>query len=310
MRLLPLLILAACTPIAQSGELSVHFCQVDNCTEILLSEIDGTKEIVCAFYELENDALIEALASHEVLIFDEEQHGFGTPVPARHGGLMHNKFCVLDGRRVITGSTNPTRNGLERNDNHLVIIDGKYTAANYLDELEELRGGTERAIRHPRVTHHVGNRTVRIQQRFCPEDECEAAVLSEISIAESITFMTFSFTSDPIGKLLAAKAAQGRSVRGIFERRGNSKYSEYKRLLEAGANVTFDSNPATMHHKVFILDEDTDRARVITGSYNPTQNGNTRNDENMLIIHDKELAKRFVAEFQRIRTMAEARTRQ
>ena len=48
-----------------------------------------------------------------------------------------------------------------------------------------------------------------------------------------------------------------------------------------------------MHHKVFIIDNET----VITGSYNPTSGGDERNDENMLIIHDKSIADAFLREF-------------
>ena len=51
-----------------------------------------------------------------------------------------------------------------------------------------------------------------------------------------------------------------------------------------------------MHHKVFIIDNKT----VITGSYNPTANGNKNNDENMIIIHDKGIANKFLEEFNKI----------
>ena len=48
--------------------------------------------------------------------------------------------------------------------------------------------------------------------------------------------------------------------------------------------------------KVFIIDEST----VIFGSYNPSKNGNERNDENLLIIHDERLAEAFSVEFSRV----------
>ena len=48
-----------------------------------------------------------------------------------------------------------------------------------------------------------------------------------------------------------------------------------------------------MHNKVFVIDNKT----VITGSYNPTKNANERNDENILIIHDKKIAEKFLNEF-------------
>ena len=51
-----------------------------------------------------------------------------------------------------------------------------------------------------------------------------------------------------------------------------------------------------MHHKVFIIDEEI----VITGSYNPTSSGTKRNDENLLIIHDKEIANEFTQEFEKV----------
>ena len=59
-------------------------------------------------------------------------------------------------------------------------------------------------------------------------------------------------------------------------------------------NTKVDSNSANMHHKVFIIDEKT----VILGSYNPTNNGNTNNDENILIIKEENIAKLFLEEFE------------
>ena len=51
-----------------------------------------------------------------------------------------------------------------------------------------------------------------------------------------------------------------------------------------------------MHHKVFIIDNKT----VITGSFNPTEGADTRNDENILIMHDKNIAQSFIKEFENL----------
>jgi phosphatidylserine/phosphatidylglycerophosphate/cardiolipin synthase-like enzyme len=51
-----------------------------------------------------------------------------------------------------------------------------------------------------------------------------------------------------------------------------------------------------MHHKVFIIDGNT----VITGSANPTKNGLTRNDENILVIRSGKIAQQYLAEFKSI----------
>jgi len=61
-------------------------------------------------------------------------------------------------------------------------------------------------------------------------------------------------------------------------------------------DVKKDSNKYNMHHKVFIIDNET----VVTGSYNPTSSGDEKNDENILIIHDKGIAKKFLDEFDRV----------
>ncbi|MBT4150600.1 phospholipase, partial [Candidatus Woesearchaeota archaeon] len=52
-----------------------------------------------------------------------------------------------------------------------------------------------------------------------------------------------------------------------------------------------------MHHKVFIIDGKT----VVTGSFNPSKNGDSRNDENILIIRDETIASRYLAEYERLR---------
>jgi phosphatidylserine/phosphatidylglycerophosphate/cardiolipin synthase-like enzyme len=51
---------------------------------------------------------------------------------------------------------------------------------------------------------------------------------------------------------------------------------------------------------VFIIDNST----VVSGSYNPTSAGTSRNDENIIIIHDKRVAEKFVAEFERVWSLA------
>ena len=48
-----------------------------------------------------------------------------------------------------------------------------------------------------------------------------------------------------------------------------------------------------MHHKFFIIDNRT----VITGSFNPSKNADNRNDENIVIIEDAEIAAEFLDEF-------------
>ncbi|HRL12927.1 MAG TPA: phospholipase D-like domain-containing protein, partial [Aggregatilineales bacterium] len=56
----------------------------------------------------------------------------------------------------------------------------------------------------------------------------------------------------------------------------------------------------TMHHKVFIVDD----THVITGSFNFSANAITSNDENLVIIHDPELARQYIAEYERVKSVS------
>ncbi len=62
--------------------------------------------------------------------------------------------------------------------------------------------------------------------------------------------------------------------------------------LSKDLDIVKDSNPKTMHHKVFVVDLE----YVITGSMNPSKSGVSYNDENLLIIRNKNLAKRYKEE--------------
>ncbi|MBR9703286.1 hypothetical protein GOV10_04570 [Candidatus Woesearchaeota archaeon] len=315
MRALPAILLAtlfsvsACvstTPIIyEDGRIDIVFCQEENCEEKIITELKKARDIRCAFYDtgLENltKTLIEKNA--EVLIFrenDDEAPNSWTRV--KSSGLMHNKYCVLDKKITITGSMNPTYNGVNRNDNNILFIESPRIAHNYLTEWYELKKRSgQQTTGVTELVLDLGDRNVTLENYFCPEDKCEKKVLEELSAAQkNIYFMTFSFTSDPIGALLIQKHMEGIAVQGVFESRQNDRYSEYPKLLEAGVNVRKDGNPYTMHHKVFIIDSDTENATVITGSYNPTKAGTTINDENMLIIHDHIIAQEFLGEYERI----------
>ena len=60
-----------------------------------------------------------------------------------------------------------------------------------------------------------------------------------------------------------------------------------------------------MHHKVMILDNKT----VVLGSYNFTRNANEANDENILFIHDRDVAAQFREEFDRVYEEAASESR-
>lgn len=214
----------------------------------------------------------------------DESHPYDGAVVESGSGLMHNKFCVINDSLVWTGSWNPSQ-GMTI-PNNVILIESRVLSGAYREEFKEMRKG---------VFHEGEKGSARtilngsfVEVYFCPEDGCKEAVIDALENAKfSIDVMTFSFTDDDIGDLLLDKAKEI-DVKVIFDPR-KDKYSEYDKLKSF-------SKIRKVHHKVFIIDKEI----VITGSYNPTRNGNERNDENIVIIQSEEVSNLFSKEFDRI----------
>lgn len=292
----------ATDPIIEDGISPILiFCSQDNCMENLVYLIDNSEKVHCAFFDLDLEPVIEALESKyaKVVIDNNNRLGNNSRLNAVYDDsnqFTHNKFCIFDDSIVWTGSFNPTHNGNEHNDNNVLIFFSPALAKNYEDEFIELWNGdygSGAKVENP----HIMTGNITVENRFCPEDDCASNVIKELDNAEeSIYFMTFSFTHDGIGEKIIKKHKRGIEVKGIFEKRQSSEYSEYDKMAANELDVKHDNNPYTMHHKTFIIDEKT----VITGSFNPTMSGNTRNDENIVIIHDENIAREFLDEFNRL----------
>jgi phosphatidylserine/phosphatidylglycerophosphate/cardiolipin synthase-like enzyme len=307
---------------------TVYFCPQEDCMQVLINLTKNSKKIDCAFYDLDLIPLINQLEQSDArLVIDHKNYYDNEEKFENYSGniklgtkyiQMHNKFCIFDDEIVATGSFNPTIRGNYKNNNNLVVIHSKYLAKNYNDEFNELWNGINskgNEVKYPKVVLN-GN---LIENYFCPED-CNSDIFTDIiNLAnESVYFMTFSFTKDEIGDALINAHNRGIKVSGVFEKTQNNKWLEKERLESAGImDVMWDTNSANMHHngslmntllcgekkgklhhKVFIIDEKI----VITGSTNPSNNGLNKNDENIIIFHDRDIVKEFVNEFKCIWT--------
>ena len=230
----------------------------------------------------------------------------GIPVLADTGsGLMHHKFAVIDKRTVWTGSYNITSNGSFKNNNNAIKIISPGLASIYLDEFREMYeyhifGNKREFFPFAKIfkNHRAPVQDSDILIYFSPDDDIEKVILKTIrSAKKSIHFMAFSFTSDAIGEALIASYKKGVPVLGLFEKKGSlSSYSEYIKMKIEGLPVKRDRNRHAMHHKVMIIDEE----KTITGSYNFSKGAGSKNDENMLIITNREIAGAYLEEFRRL----------
>ncbi len=296
-------------------DMEVVFCPQNDCYFEMVSEFESAKnEVKCAFYELDYANLsyvLNNLSERGIdveLIVDNDNVleegvkilGVGVEIYSDEPRtkLMHDKFCIIDQSVVITGSTNPTFNGFFKNNNNMIIIESEYLSKNYLAEFEQMKkglfGSSKKNILHyNNITLVSPADSYIISNYFCPQNGCEEEIVNILGDAEKeIIFASFVLTSDAIENMLVEKKESGLNVTGIIENRMKNSLGSRTLELNASFNVHLDENKNTMHHKVFVVDEKI----VVTGSMNPTKSGDRYNDENILVIRNAGVAKKFKEE--------------
>ncbi len=246
--------------------------------------------------------VVDSDAMDNTLLQQLRQEGFEV-LGDRREGLMHNKFVIVDGKTVWTGSLNLTYGGLTQDENNLVRIDSPELAERYTEEFnemfeEDVFGGGAPLGERSALTLNGS----RAWLYFSPEDAPSQALLEQIRQAQtSIDMLAYAFTLNDLRDALLEAAHRGLEVRIVFDAdQSTATGSEYQTLKNAGLDVRLDGSSGLMHHKVMILDGKT----VIFGSYNFTRSADVNNDENVLIVENVELAKQFSQTFERIYTQA------
>jgi phosphatidylserine/phosphatidylglycerophosphate/cardiolipin synthase-like enzyme len=229
----------------------------------------------------------------------------GVPVvDDKRQAIMHDKFVIIDGHTVLTGSWNLTVNCTYRNNNNAIVIESEALARNYEAEFAEMFEKHQFGPTSPRNTPQpqLTIDGTLVENYFAPEDGVAEHLLPLIRQAKkSIYFLAYSFTDDRIGQAMLERAKAGVTVAGVFESRGaETEYGEYPAMKKAGLDVWLDGNPYVMHHKVIIIDEQT----VELGSFNYTASADQDNDENALVIHNADVARLYLEEYQRVRQRA------
>ena len=243
-----------------------------------------------------DEAEIEALEARGIMVREDQRPS-----------LMHHKFTIIDGYEVWTGSMNYSVNGAYRHDNNLLRVRSAEVGADYQREFEEMFledrfGGLSRPDTPFAESLLEGN---KVEVYFSPDDGVGAHLVDILQEAQSsIDLLAFSLTSDSLADALLDAAGKGVKVRIVIERdQAGNAGSEAARLLEAGLDLQLDNNPNSMHHKVILIDS----SIVVTGSYNFSRSAEDFNDENVIILHNPELAADYLVEFNRIFQLAKTK---
>lgn len=131
---------------------------------------------------------------------------------------------------------------------------------------------------------------------FSPKGGCTEAVVEALGKARSrVLVQAYSFTSAPIAKALVEAHRRGVKVEVLLDKsQRTEKYSSATFVSNNGIPCFIDAQHTIAHNKVMVIDDQT----VITGSFNFTKAAEQSNAENLLVIHDAEMAAKYTANWQ------------
>jgi hypothetical protein len=228
--------------------------------------------------------------------FGQLQHA-GIPLVIRPNKteFMHNKFAILDGTTVWTGSWNYTEAATYRNNENAISLEaqdiaGRYEAV-FNQMFEKQLFGKERAAVAPVPQLRNG-----VLAMFSPEDPIIPELLKRIRDARrSIAIMAFSLTLDELAQAILGRSST-LAVQAVLEPRMARGSRAAKSLCGGKVELRFAVSPHFLHHDVIVIDD----GLVITGSTNFVNRGMQVNDENIVFIPDPQMASKYRAEFARL----------
>lgn len=281
----------------------VEFCP--GCKKNVLLVFNQSKNIKCAYYSINDKDVLKLLLSKNVEIkvfysnFKETIDSIKSLnkslnysavnskiIPVYSSGLMHHKFCILDGQYVLLGSLNPTSKGFQQINDFIVI-----QSRDLAKKLNRIYSNLEDDCFDNGLNKLISYLVYRKMELLdCRTEPCKKRLLYELKNAkERIWFAQFLLTDDEIAEAIVEKS-KTLDIKGVISAENiklrGSDYHKIKRFTIAKKDL---------HMKVWIIDD-----KVITGSLNPSNNGFNKNQELMLIINNQEICSKYVDEINKL----------
>lgn len=200
--------------------------------------------------------------------------------------LMHNKFFIFDNKKVLTGSTNISPSGTGGyNANSSVLVDSKEIANAYKKEFEQMYGGkfSNKKAKNDIIINS------NISVYFSPKNNVYNEVIEkEVRNAKKEIFISIFYLTDRnlINELVQAKN-RGVEVLVLLDALcANGFKDRVYSLRDAKIPVIVENWGGKNHEKTMVIDSST----LLIGSSNFSKSGFYKNDENILLIKDSQVA--------------------
>lgn len=244
-------------------------------------------------------------------------HTLASPTTSAYG-IMHNKFVIIDANSsnpndaiLSSGSEDWGVTQFNYDPNNILFIQDSALAHAYRNEFNMMWGDTGVV---PNTTlskfgpyktdlgahiFHIGGKTVELY--FSPSDHTNTHILSSINSANTdLYFGVYDFTETPNANAIVTQNTAGVYTPGIVDQYSMSG-GAYP-ILTSGIGSflkTYSGASYIYHNKMLIVDPSNTCSdpQVLTGSHNWTSAADTKNDENMLIIHSDTVSNIYYQSF-------------
>ena len=211
-----------------------------------------------------------------------------------HNYIMHNKFFILDKKVVWTGSSNISDTGTGGyNANNAVVIYNEQLSDIYIEEFEQMYDDNLYHRHKINLTYeNIQTEDSIVSVYFSPKSNTyEDGIKELLRKANSYIYIPiFYLTHKDLSYELISAHNRGVDIKIILDATAaRNKYSMHKYLRNSGIKVKVENFGGKMHSKSIIVDD----KYFVTGSMNLTKAGNSKNDENTLIIQNRKLALKY-----------------
>ena len=216
--------------------------------------------------------------------------------------MLHAKLVVVDGKRVLLGSTNWTGNSMANNNETNVLLDDPDIVAAFEAYLAALCADSFKEPAIPSV-ESAGVKTL-VNRQYIPED---LAMLESARVRIRVILYGINYNpkyeDSKVNRLveaLAAAAARGVDVAVVMDvsdyNHALNKVNAAARafLAAAGVRVLDDPEKITTHAKMVLADD-----RVVIGSANWGFDAMERRNETSVVIREPEAVAFFMDYFDR-----------
>lgn len=195
-------------------------------------------------------------------------------------GIMHNKITLIDSSLLITGSYNFTSNANINNYENVVFVDNQTDINSYKNYFETMWSRAA-DISYPSKSLSIPSDVPTALLTMI--NSIRTNIIKMINYSQkTIDIAVYSISDDDIFNTLLNAKNRGVKIRIVTDRLQSTQSATVKKLYDAGFDIKISDgfNKGMMHNKYAVFDNSV----VITGSFNWSNNAETYNWENAVLL--------------------------